>query len=72
MADPEHTALAKAGAHAIARWREQIYWRRRSRDLSGAYLSGARLPGVDLAHDNLSNADLTSADLRLAEASMQD
>ena len=69
MADPEHTALAKAGAHAIARWREQIYWRRRSMDLSGAYLSGARLPGVDLAHDNLSNADLTSADLRLADLS---
>ncbi|PKB80214.1 MAG: hypothetical protein BZY88_09270 [SAR202 cluster bacterium Io17-Chloro-G9] len=69
MADPEHTALAKAGAHAIARWREQIYWRRRSMDLSGAYLSGSRLAGVDLAHDNLSSADLTSADLRLADLS---
>ena len=69
MADPEHMALAKAGAHAIARWREQIYWRRRSLDLSGAYLSGTKWPGVDLAHDNLSNADLTSADLRLADLS---
>ena len=69
MADPQHTALAKSGAHAIARWREQIYWRRRSMDLSGAYLSGSRLPGVDLAYDNLSNADLTSADLRLADLS---
>ena len=69
MADPQHTALAKEGAHAIARWREQIYWRRRSMDLSGAYLSGSRLGGADLAHDNLSNADLTSTDLRLADLS---
>jgi uncharacterized protein YjbI with pentapeptide repeats len=69
LADPEHTALAKAGAHAIARWREQIYWRRRSMDLSGAYLSDSKMPGVDLAHDNLSNADLTNSDLRLADFS---
>ena len=69
MADPDHLALAKQGSHAIARWREQVYWRRRSLDLSGAFLSGSRLAGVDLANDNLSNVDLTSAELRLADLS---
>ena len=26
MADPEHIAIAKAGANAISRWREQTFW----------------------------------------------
>ena len=69
MADPDHVALAKQGKHAIARWREQVYWRRLSLDLSGAYLSGSPFAGVDLANDNLSNVDLTGAGLRLADLS---
>ena len=69
MADPMHAALARGGPHAIARWREQVYWRRRSIDLSGAFLSGARMGGADLAHDNLSQIDLTNSDLRLADLS---
>lgn len=69
MADPEHTSLAKQGAHAIARWREKVYWRRQSIDLSGAYLSESKLRGADLAHDNLANIDLTNSDLQLADLS---
>ena len=69
MADPDHLALAKQGSHAIARWREQVYWRRKSLDLSGAFLSGSKLAGIDLASDNLSNVDLTSSDLRLGDLS---
>ena len=69
MGDPDHLALAKQGSHAIARWREQIYWRRRSLDLSGAFLSGSKFAGVDLANDNLANVDLTSSELRLADLS---
>ena len=69
MADPDHLALAKQGSHAIARWREQVYWRRRSLDLSGAFLSGSKFAGIDLASDNLSNVDLTSSDLRLGDLS---
>ena len=69
MADPEHVALAKQGSHAIARWREKQYWRRRQLDLSGAFLSRARLSSSDLAHDNLCGIDLTDADLRLADLS---
>ena len=71
MAIVEHTALARQGAHAIARWRDKFLDRERL-DLSGAYLSGAKLAGADLANDDLSRADLTRADLRRADLSRTD
>ena len=69
MAEPQHAALAKQGTEAIARWREERYWRRRRLDLSGASLSGARLVNADLSRDDLSRVDLTNADLRRADLS---
>ena len=69
MADAEHAALAKQGTQAIARWREERYWRRKRLDLSGASLSGARLVNADLSRDDLSRIDLTNSDLRLADLS---
>ena len=69
MAEPEHSALAKQGTEAIARWREERYWRRRRLDLSGASLSGARLVNADLSRDDLSRIDLTNADLRFSDLS---
>ena len=69
MAEPQHSALAKQGTQAIARWREERYWRRRRLDLSGASLSGARLVNADLSRDDLSRIDLTNSDLRLADLS---
>ena len=69
MAEPQHSALAKQGTQAIARWREERFWRRRRLDLSGASLSGARLVNVDLSRDDLSRIDLTNSDLRLADLS---
>ena len=72
MAEPEHSALAKQGTEAIARWREERYWRRRRLDLSGASLSGARLVNADLSRDDLSRIDLTNSDLRLADLSRAD
>jgi len=69
LAEPQHAALAKQGTHAIARWREERYWRRRRLDLSGASLSGARLVNADLSRDDLSGIDLTNSDLRLADLS---
>ena len=66
MANPEHVAVAKRRAFAIARWRAQFFQRRERMNLSGAYLSGVRMPGVDLAYDDLTEIDLTSADLRNA------
>ena len=70
MADPEHVALIKKGPHAVARWREELYWRRRQLDLSGAFLTRARLSGADLDSDNLSGIDLTDADVGLADLSL--
>lgn len=69
MAEPQHSALAKQGTEAIARWREERYWRRRRLDLSGASLSGARLVNVDLSRDDLSRIDLTNSDLRFSDFS---
>ena len=69
MAEPQHSALAKQGSQAIARWREEHYWRRKRLDLSGASLSGARLVNADLSRDDLSRIDLTNADLRRADLS---
>ena len=69
MAEPQHSALAKQGTQAIARWREERYWRRKRLDLSGASLSGARLVNADLSRDDLSRIDLTNSDLRLADLS---
>jgi len=69
VAEPQHSALAKQGSQAIARWREEQYWRRRRLDLSGASLSGARLVNADLSRDDLSHIDLTNSDLRRADLS---
>ena len=69
MAEPQHSALAKQGSEAIARWREERYWRRLRLDLSGASLSGARLVNADLSRDDLSRIDLTNSDLRRADLS---
>ncbi len=64
MANPEHVAIAKRRAFAIARWRARFFQERAHLDLSGAYLSGVRMPGVDFSFDDLTQIDLTSADLR--------
>ena len=64
MANPEHIAIAKRRAFAIARWRATHFQERAHLDLSGAYLSGIRMPGVDFSYDDLTQIDLTSADLR--------
>lgn len=64
MANPEHIAIAKRRAFAIARWRATYFQERAHLDLSGAYLSGIRMPGVDFSYDDLTQIDLTSADLR--------
>ena len=64
MANPEHVAVAKGRAFAIARWRARFFQERAHLDLSGAYLSGMRMPGVDFSFDDLTEIDLTSADLR--------
>ena len=67
MANPEHIAVARRRAFALARWRARFFQSRPRLDLSGAYLSGIRMPGVDLAFDDLTEIDLTSADLRHAD-----
>lgn len=64
MANPEHVAIAKRRAFAIARWRAREFQFRPRLDLSGAYLSGIRMPGVDLGFDDLTEIDLTRSDLR--------
>lgn len=64
MANPEHVAIAKGRAFAIARWRARSFQARPHLDLSRAYLSGIRMPGVDLSFDDLTEIDLTRADLR--------
>lgn len=66
MANPEHIAVAKGRAFAVARWRARSFRERAHLDLSGAYLSGIKMPGVDLAYDDLAAIDLTAADLRHA------
>ena len=64
MANPEHVAVAKRRAFAIARWRATFFQERAHLDLSGGYFSGVRMPGVDFSFDDLTQIDLTSADLR--------
>ena len=58
MANPEHVAVVKAGAEAIAGWRLQHP--RETLDLSGADLSD-----VDLSDANLSRANLFGANLEV-------
>ena len=64
MANPEHVAVVKGRAFAVARWRARYFRSRAHLDLSGAYLSGSRMPGIDLAFDDLTEIDLTRSDLR--------
>lgn len=67
MANPEHVAVVRRGAEAIAEWR-------RSNpgvelDLVRADLAGAELPGADLAGADLGGANLWAADLSGASLS---
>ncbi len=64
MANPEHVAVVKQGAAAIAAWREE-HWHERM-DLSGADLAEMQLPGADLDSAELSDANLSEADLEHA------
>jgi hypothetical protein len=61
MANPEHVALVRKGAKAIAKWRQAHPDERL--DLSGADLSGADLGDPDLSGANLSQARLFGANL---------
>jgi hypothetical protein len=71
MANPEHVAIVRQGAAAIAKWRRRNPGLRL--DLSGAGFDGlnlleanlsiANLAGADLSGVNLSDANLTWADL---------
>ena len=61
MANPQHLAVARKGAEAIAEWRRSNP--EKSLDLSGANLAGADLAGADLAGADLVDATLDGADL---------
>lgn len=65
MANPEHLALVRKGAKAIAKWREAHPGERL--DLSGADLGLARLCDAHLSGANLTGANLTGADFRSAD-----
>ena len=72
MANPEHVAVVRRGAKAIAKWRLEHPGERL--DLKGADLSGANLSDADVRGANLSGAKLwrthlSGADLRLANLS---
>jgi TIR domain/Pentapeptide repeats (8 copies) len=64
MANPEHVALVRQGADAIAEWRQRQPGARL--DLSGADLRGMDLRHADLGFADLEAADLSQADLRAA------
>ena len=67
MAKPEHVQIARQGAPAIARWREQHPGE--LLDFSGATLSNSNLNRADLSQADLSGADLIGA--RLNQANLQ-
>jgi len=74
MANPDHVALARKGAMAIAEWRQKHPKERldlTGADLSRADLSDGDLSGADLSRANLSgaifrNANLSAANMREA------
>ncbi len=68
MANPEHVAIVKQGAAAIAAWREGHPGERL--DLHGANLDLTNLRGADLREVNLSLASLRKADLREADLNL--
>lgn len=73
MAHPEHVALVKQGAEAVAAWREAHPGERL--DLEQADLAGADLQGADLRRANLQQARLPGADLagaNLQQARLRD
>ncbi len=61
MANPEHVAVVKQGAAAIAAWNKT--------SAVSLDLQGASLRGIDLRFSNLQNCSLTGADLREADLS---
>ena len=66
MANPQHLALVRKGAFAIAEWRRSNPTERLdlgSANLGHADLRQADLRQADLAHANLARADLAYADL---------
>ena len=65
MANPEHMALVRKGAEAIAEWRRAHPDERL--DLSGADLGHANLSGAQLWQADLSDAVLSDADLSRAD-----
>lgn len=68
MANPEHVALVKQGAEAIAQWRKEHHGERL--DLSWANLLRANLIRADLSEADLSWANLFGADLGGANLSL--
>ena len=69
--NPEHLAVVKRGAAAIAEWRAKnptVLLNLSGADLSEAKLSGADLGRADLSRANLSGADLSGANLNGADA----
>ncbi len=70
LAHPEHLALVRHGAAAIAAWRVAHPGERlqlAQADLAGVDLRGAPLHGARLSEADLTGADLTGADLRQAD-----
>jgi len=70
MANPEHVALVRNGADAIARWRTQnpyVCLDLSETDLSQQSLASALLQGADLRGANLDRAVLRQANLSLAQ-----
>jgi len=69
MANPEHVALVRKGAEAIAKWRQvhpDEHLDLRGADLFLAHLFRANLKEANLLTADLSGADLSEADLRAA------
>jgi uncharacterized protein YjbI with pentapeptide repeats len=69
MANPEHVALVRQGANAIAAWREAYPGERldlEKADLIGADLRGANLQRAKLHEAHLREADLSGAHLQNA------
>ena len=67
MANPEHVAIVKQGAKAIAAWREKnpdIQLDLLDANLTGDNLSAANLNGANLVDANLNNANLIGASLK--------
>lgn len=70
MANPEHVAIVKQGAAAIAAWRAQqssyVMLDLAGTDFGGANLSGSDLSGANLRDANLAGTDLHRANLFMA------